>query len=193
MKNQTQLFYFTKVSKINAKKLCIVALFVMNTITSCQHKNNDPINIPQKGTVTSIEKNNESEWISKIEFNYLIINQIKSSNLITNSFNENKKVILKLIPQENIVIYRYSEYTCIACVEEDLKLFANFSKISKKFKVYVLVDYINSRENDIRFKYELEDFDHFRLEKSQLISPSGIDERYFATIVDGNISNIFSY
>ena len=36
----------------------------MNTITSCQHKNNDPINIPQKGL--PIEKNNESEWISKL-------------------------------------------------------------------------------------------------------------------------------
>lgn len=170
-------------------KYIVIFLFVFG-LFQCQYKRQDSTKI---NNIDSINKHN-NEMISQIEFNHIIINQIENTYSIINSFNKNRSIILKLIPNKNVLIYRYSEYMCTSCVDEDLNLFFDFAKNNRMLETYVLVDFIENRENDIRFRYELDKFNYYRLDKSLLILPkgsTGTEERYFATIINGELANIF--
>lgn len=162
---------------------------------SCIKKNEDISQTSKEQVLYS--SNNKNNEILHLELNQIIINQIKSSQSIIVSFEENRDTIFSLLSKnkKNIILYRYSENMCSSCIQEDLSILNEFQKENKSFNVFVTVDFVDKRENYVRFNSELEKFKHLRLDKSFLSLPKndllGSECRYFAVIINNEISYIF--
>ena len=68
-------------------------------------------------------------------------------------------------------MYRYSEYMCSSCIQEDLNLLDEFQRENKNVNICVAVHHVDSRDSHIRFKYELSKFEYIRLDKTLLPLP----------------------
>ena len=99
---------------------------------SCIKKNEDISQTSKEQVLYS--SNNKNNEILHLELNQIIINQIKSSQSIIVSFEENRDTIFSLLSKnkKNIILYRYSENMCSSCIQEDLSILNEFQE---KFKV----------------------------------------------------------
>ena len=140
---------------------------------------------------------NERVEFNGLSFNSLLLKQIIDGEYVLESFYSSQAKVMSLIENEDSItlIYRYSEYMCNSCIYEELKILNVFQLENENIDVYVLVDYIDNRENYIRFKNELKKFKYFRLCKWLLPLPTieSINEarRYFAVIQNGRISYVY--
>lgn len=145
----------------------------------------------------SFQNGNLPQPIDDIELNNLLFNQIKNSQCIVDIFNNRKNDILPLFSDSNdfVLVYRYSEFMCESCIQEDLNLLNCFQNENKNINVRVAVYYTDNRENRIKYKYELEKFQFIRLDETLLPFPINdsmqVESRYFALICDERIIQIF--
>lgn len=98
-------------------------------------------------------------------------------------------------PQNNSLIYRFSEHMCDECIFQDL---AELRKIQEKIgkeQVWVLCDFENNRINHSLFKNKLHDFNYMNIPSDSLSFPldQNLNEkRFFATInAEGHITTLF--
>lgn len=191
-----KLYFF--MSRIKAYPFCIIlVVFIFFAILylSCI-KNKKDLSLTRKMKELHLSYDEKNEMLQQ-EFYQITLNQIVNNQIIVNSFEKNRDEIFSLLPKNrnNIILYRYSEYMCNSCIQEDLNLLYEFQKENKSFKICVAVDYVDNRENHIRFNSELEKFKHLRLDRTLLSLPINntleTECRYFAVIVNDKISYVF--
>jgi hypothetical protein len=183
-------------NKVYLFNINLLFIIVLPTLVLYCNKNNDDSSHTKK--MHELYYSNETnDEILNLELNQIILNQLINSQIIEDSFEENKDTLLSLLQKDknNMMLYRYSDYMCSSCIQEDLNLLNEFQKGNKSFKICVAVDYVENRENHIRFNSELEKFTHLRLDRALLSLPVnntlGIESRYFTVLVNDEISYVF--
>lgn len=137
-------------------------------------------------------KENENKYVDLInEMQYkedlfldVLINNVSASSSIIYDFESIKDSIL----QNNappFLFYRYSENMCISCINEDLSLLRKFCDQNNTFKVLIIPDYINTRENEIFLNNQLNRFHYMNIESAFFPMPRGENgekKRYFGVV-----------
>lgn len=74
---------------------------------------------------------------------------------------------------------------CISCINEDLSLLRKFCDQNNNFKVLIIPDYINTRENEIFLNNQLNRFHYMNIESAFFPMPRGENgekKRYFGVV-----------
>ena len=129
-------------------------------------------------------------------FEYYWIYNLKLNSQIYNNFYTNNITIREKIGKKsNILIYRYSKYTCGSCIQEDLQEIEFFQNKIGKNKVLLLPAYPDNREGRIELSNILSKFNYVNIPPEIFLIPSQDGEfmqRYFAVIdKEGNLTMVF--
>ena len=128
----------------------------------------------------------EHQWIDNLK----LYSQIYS-NFLTNNITIQEKIE----NNNNILIYRYSIYTCESCIQEDLKEIELFQDEIGKNKILMLPAYPDNREGKIELSNMLAKFNYVNIPPESFSIPSqdgDFMQRYFAVIdKEGNLTMVF--
>ena len=99
------------------------------------------------------------------------------------------------LPQNNSLIYRFSEHMCDECIIQDLiELYNIQEKIGKEY-IWILCDFEDNRINNSLFKNKLHAFNYMNIPSDSLLFPldKNLNEKRFFAITDaeGHITDLF--
>ena len=153
------------------------------------------------GIWKSIELDNSLKKKSSLERKLLIseyhwIDDLKLYSMIYSNFFTNNIVIQEKIGKKNnILIYRYSFFTCESCMQEDLQEIELLQNEIGKNKILLLPAYPDNLQGKIELSNVLAKFNYVNIPIESFLMPSqdvNFIRRYFAVIdKDGNLTMVF--
>ncbi|GAB6008818.1 hypothetical protein [Dysgonomonas reticulitermitis] len=125
----------------------------------------------------------------------MLLHSVQLSAEIYQSFYMNREYWKNNL-KKPVLIYRYPEYMCKSCYNEDIEELLNFQKEEGKDKVLVLPAFEDNRENRIKLRNELAKFNYINTPLNLLKIPDyqyeENQQRYFAVLnKEDEISMVF--